>query len=365
MLEFILGPGNISLDLIFHLVILSLVLTAIICFIDFCRRPWGISRRLSRTLRRWEICNAQREYPKLKCVRKCKQRSHELILELDGKGLSLLDFDKHLEHFKVGLNGAIRMEYGDKNTTIRLYYLPRKYVRPTGISPADDAIGAIGVQRLINLLLIGPTGTGKTVTLKIIISKISRFSVPGNSATPANPPCLWLLDFKQIDFHNFINCPHYYGYTDCLQGLKDCYAAFKEQQKAGIIGNPNYLVIDEWGSFIMSLDKKSAEEAKNMLAELLMLGRAYQFIPIVGIQRPDASYFNGGRDNFQTIIALGNLSPEGRRMVFPDSVKEQITDCKQREGHLYIDGIGLEKIRIEDISDMDALDKSILDAMSR
>ena len=102
-----------------------------------------------------------------------------------------------------------------------------------------------------------------------------------------------------------------------------------------------------------------------MLAELLMLGRAYQFIPIIGIQRPDASYFNGGRDNFQACFALGNLSPEGKRMVFPDSVREQVSDCKRREGHLYIDGIGLTKIRIEDIADMDALDMSIREAMSR
>ena len=52
-------------------------------------------------------------------------------------------------------------------------------------------------------------------------------------------------------------------------------------------------------------------------------------------------------------------------MVFPDSVREQVSDCKRREGHLYIDGIGLTKIRIEDIADMDALDMSIREAMSR
>lgn len=102
-----------------------------------------------------------------------------------------------------------------------------------------------------------------------------------------------------------------------------------------------------------------------MLAELLMLGRAYQFVPIVGIQRPDSLYFNGSRDNFHACLALGNLSPEGRRMVFPDSVREQITDCKKREGHLFIDGVGLEKIQIEEIPDMDALDTSIWEAMNR
>lgn len=343
-------------SLLFHLVVLALALTAIICLIDCYRRPWHISRRISRILRRWDISNSLGEYPVLKRVRRSHQKAHELVLELDGKGLGLTDFDKHLEHFKVGLNGMLRMEYGNTNQIIRLYLLPRKYVHPTIISPKDDALGSISIQHLINLLVIGPTGTGKSVVIKIFMSKILKYR-PDST--------LWLLDFKQMDFQKFSSCSHYYGYTDCLQGLKDYHAAMKAQQATGVAGAPNYLVIDEWGSFITSLDKKDAEQAKRILAELLMLGRAYQFIPIIGIQRPDASYFQGSRDNFHVCLALGNLSPEGRRMVFPDSVKEQITESKKREGHLYIDGVGLEKIRIEEISDLDALDKAILEAIER
>ena len=96
-----------------------------------------------------------------------------------------------------------------------------------------------------------------------------------------------------------------------------------------------------------------------------MLGRAYRFFPIVGIQRPDAAYFAGARDNFQCCLALGNLSREGRRMLFPDDFAESITQCNKREGHLYIDGVGIEKIRIAEVQSMDALDEAIQEAMSR
>lgn len=342
-------------DLPLNLLLGSLIFLGFVCCINLIRRPWRIARRVSRTLHRWNIRTATGEFPVLKRVRKSPQKAHELMLELDGKGLSLVDMDRHREHFKTGLNGAIRMEYGDKNTIIQLYLLPQKFVRPTIISPRDDAIGPISLKHLINLLVIGATGTGKTVTIKIIIAKISQLE---NST-------IWLLDFKGLDFQKSENLPHYYGYIDCLQGLKDYYAAFKAQQESGVVGTPNYLVIDEWGSFIMSLPRQEAEKARSLLAELVMLGRGYNFFPIVGIQRPDASYFNGGRDNFQCCLALGNLSPEGRRMVFPDSVKEEITSCKKREGHLYIDGMGLEKIQIEEIPDMDVLDMSIREAMSR
>lgn len=206
------------------------------------------------------------------------------------------------------------------------------------------------------MLVVGATGTGKTVDVKILMAKIAKFQPDAK---------IWLLDFKRFDFRRFANLPHYYGYTDCVQGLNDYYDAFKAQQEAGEAAAPNFLIIDEWGSFIMSLEKKEAEQVKGKLAELLMLGRAYQFFPIIGIQRPDAAYFASSRDNFQTCLALGNLSPEGRRMVFPDSAAGRIVECKKREGHVYTDGVGLEKVRIADISDMDALDATIREAMRR
>lgn len=237
-----------------------------------------------------------------------------------------------------------------------MFFLPQKYVRPTLLFPSDEAVGSISIKQLINMLVIGATGTGKTVAIKILMAKIAKFQRNAK---------IWLLDFKQFDFRGFSSLPRYYGYTACIQGLNDFYEAFKQQQETSESAVPNYLVIDEWGSFIMSLEKKEAELLKGKFAELLMLGRAYQFFPIVGIQRPDASYFSSARDNFQCCLALGNLSREGRRMVFSDEVAGTITQCSKREGYLYIDGAGLEKIRVADIPDLAELDATIREAMSR
>ena len=248
------------------------------------------------------------------------------------------------------------MEYGRNINYTLLYFLPQKYVRAALFTPDDSASGSIDVKHIINMLIVGATGTGKTIALKILLVKIARFQPDAK---------IWLLDFKQFDFRNLSDKPRYYGYADCLQGLEDYYAAFKQQQESGTAGAPQYLIIDEWGSFVLSLDKKTAEQAKARLAELLMLGRAYRFFPIIGIQRPDAAYFAGARDNFQCCLALGNLSREGRRMLFPDEIAESITQCSKREGHLYIDGVGIEKIRIAEVQSMDALDEAIHEAMSR
>ena len=70
-------------------------------------------------------------------------------------------------------------------------------------------------------------------------------------------------------------------------------------------------IIDEWGAFIMALEKKEAKQLKRKLAELLMLGRAYQFFPIVGVQRSDAAYFASARDKLPNLSCAGQPEPGG------------------------------------------------------
>ncbi len=347
--------GGFVLDAI----LFSFLFLGAVFLCDLLRRPFGMARRAENTFATAGLANARGEIPRLRSVRADREKPHGRVLEVRNRGISIADFDEKAHRLEAGLGGRIyRMEYGRKCQTTRLYLLPMKYIHPTIINPTDEALGPIHVGRLINLLVVGGTGTGKTVAIKTIMGKIAQHQ-------PNPNPIVWLLDFKCLDFKAYTALPHYYGYTDCVQGLEDYYAAFKEAQTSGVTGEPQYLVCDEWGSLMTSLPKKEAERCKTLMAELLALGRAYKFIPIIGMQRCDANYFtDGARDNFQVRLALGNLSPEGRRMVFPDNV-EQITNCRKREGHLYIDGVGVEKVKMADIADLDALDASILAAMPK
>ena len=351
--------GDLPLDLL----LFFLLLLGLICLATLLYRPWLTANLVNNAFVEAKLKNGKGVSPTLLRVTRDKNKEHGKIFRVRNNGVSIKDFNGKWDKLETSLGGKIYDVTPGRRFTTDLYFLPQRYVRPSVLSPNDNAIGAISLQHLISLLIIGAPGTGKTVCSKILMFKILKIS---NTPTP-NPTQarIWLLDFKQFDFRAFAGLPHYYSFTDCLQGLKDYYSAFKAQQEKGVAGEINYLFIDEWGSLVSSLERKEAEYAKHLLFELLSMGRAYRYIPIIGIQRPDASFFNGGRDNFQACLALGNLSPEGRRMAFPDSVKEQITECRQREGHLYIDGKGLEKIKIEDIADIDALDMSIREAMSR
>lgn len=213
-------------NLIFHenftlfAVIFALVLTVAICLVQVIRTPPLLKRRFDRAVRRCDLHNAQNEYPVLISVKRDKDKPHGLILKVRNKGLSLPDFDRHYERLKVTMGGIFRMEYGCNINYTLLFFLPQKYIRPALFTPDDSASGSIDVKHIINMLIVGATGTGKTVALKILLAKIARFQPDAK---------IWLLDFKQFDFRNLMDKPRYYGYTDCLQGLEDYYAAFKQQ----------------------------------------------------------------------------------------------------------------------------------------
>mgnify|MGYP000739026730 CR=1 FL=1 len=74
------------------------------------------------------------------------------------------------------------MEYGRNINYTLLYFLPQKYVRPALFTPDDSASGSIDVKHIINMLIVGATGTGKTVALKILLAKLhdsSRTRISG------------------------------------------------------------------------------------------------------------------------------------------------------------------------------------------
>lgn len=364
----ILHTLNIS-DTLLKLMLTALIIAAAAVIFSVLRCPPWYKVRAVRAFQKSGLC-INGEYPVLCSVRRDREKQHGIIFRVKNNGITIPDMENKVENLKLGFEGVIyNMRYANKARDTLICILPWKWASPVLLSPNDDAIGAISIKDLINLLVIGPTGTGKSMVIKIILCKIITFreetSTQKTSAHTCAKPTMWILDFKQLDFKFLSGLPRYYGYMDCVQGINDFYEAFKRQQAIGVAGEPQYLVIDEWGSFILSLDKKEAEQLKAKLAELIMLGRAYNFFPIVGVQRPEASYFSTARDNFNVRISTGTLSPEARRMVFPDSVTNRITECRKREGHLYIDGVGLEKIRVEDVPDISMLDNVIKEAMSR
>mgnify|MGYP000003146300 CR=1 FL=1 len=191
-----------------------------------------------------------------------------------------------------------------------------------------------------HILLTGASGSGKSYALKMLIYSSLKEKVEITFCNFKNS-----CDFKIIKGYD-----KYFTYLDCANGLNQFYEQFKTMQASDFEYSKtmHILIFDEYPAFIMSeslRDKKQADIYKQMISELLMLGRSYGFGIWLVMQRPDSTFLaNGARDNFQTTISLGNLSKEAKSMLYSGEDLPNNT-YTVGEGICYIDGKGLLEIK--------------------
>lgn len=205
-----------------------------------------------------------------------------------------------------------------------------------------------------HMLIVAPSGSGKTYLLTYILGQIARKSVK-----------LILADFKGIDFIEFNDCRNYYKHNSVGEAV-DCVFDELQNRMANASVNseyePIYLCIDEWSGFLSSLAvKKEQDNYKQKLANILMLGRGANIFIIMSLQRADSTYITG-RDNFGNVVGLGTLSKESIAMVFNDN-KEMIEPKSRGKGYLQTDGKPLREIvvpMLRNINDTKAVIKTAL-----
>lgn len=207
-------------------------------------------------------------------------------------------------------------------------------------------------------VIFGATGTGKTYATKLMLGRIS-LHCPDSQ--------LYICDFKgDTDFTFLEGEERFFRFLDCGTGLGQFYERFLERQ-SGEDDSRNMILLffDEWASYILNLDKKAAEEEKKKLATLLMLGRSFHVHVLISQQRVDASYFNAARDNFNLVIALGNLSAEGKEMMFREFKDQMKPDRRQGTGYMITNGTDFTPILVPTINNMDNLNHTIGQAVKR
>lgn len=213
---------------------------------------------------------------------------------------------------------------------------------------------AVDFSSVPHMLIVAPSGSGKTYLLTYILVQIAKKSVK-----------LILADFKGIDFIEFNDCRNYYKHNSVGEAV-DCVFDELQNRMANASVNseyePIYLCIDEWSGFLSSLAvKKEQDNYKQKLANILMLGRGANIFIIMSLQRADSTYITG-RDNFGNVVGLGTLSKESIAMVFNDN-KEMIEPKSMGKGYLQTDGKPLREIvvpMLRNINDTKAVIKTAL-----
>lgn len=102
---------------------------------------------------------------------------------------------------------------------------------------------------------------------------------------------------------------------------------------------PLVVVIDEYAAFAAVSSQKVVKEVQGYLFNLILKGRQAGIEVVMIMQRPDANILSGNlRDQFGVRIGLGNMTDEGRRMLF-GSVDMEFKSIREiGGGYVMIDG---------------------------
>lgn len=201
-------------------------------------------------------------------------------------------------------------------------------------------------QRVPNLVIIGRSGVGKSVLAQIMAGRVFRYSDgAGARAT--------ICDYKG-EYTYLRNFSGHYDHDRCMEGLKDFAAENERRIREGVTETDPFhvLLFSEWGMFCSMSDRRTREDAISTMAGLIMSVRAQKMSVWLDLQRPDSQFMGTARDSLAP-IALGNMSPEGKRMAFPDFIDE-IEPVGPGEGY-FSNGASLRKIIVPLITKWDRL----------
>lgn len=210
---------------------------------------------------------------------------------------------------------------------IQLFYDAQKLNMGLG-GPAS--LIRVDFQKTPNLAIIGRSGVGKSVCAQIMLGRVRRYAKgPGARAT--------ICDFKS-EYSYLKGCPRHFDHNRCFEGLQSFAAENERRIREGLSDSDPFhiLLFSEWAMFCSISDRRTREEAISICAALIMSLRAQRMSLWLDLQRPDSQWMGTARDSLAP-IALGNLSPEGKRMAFPDYI-DMLEPVGSNEGY-FSDGI--------------------------
>lgn len=231
---------------------------------------------------------------------------------------------------------------------IPLYYDKDKLNAGLG---GSASLMAWNPQRCPSLVFIGRSGTGKSTAAQIALGRVNRYAKgPGPRAT--------ICDFKS-EYTYLKGCLRHFDHDRCMEGLKSFAAENERRIREGVTDADPFhvLLFSEWGMFCSVQDRRTRDEAVSIVAGLIMSVRAQRMSVWLDLQRPDAQFMGTARDSLAP-IALGNLSPEGKRMAFPDYA-DMLEPVGTNEGY-FSDGINAPcKIIIPTVTKWDVLREDV------
>lgn len=336
-------------------VILTIILIALIITL---KRYKKVIKNEEKNMKDIGLKNNNEEY--VRCIKILDGNEiNQKIYVLDSKNISLEKMKKRQDDLEAIYDIKIDyMEYGKTTETINIYCTPRKFLKPRLFDVwAEDHF----LDDFLSALVVGSTGSGKTYFTHQLLGKV----VYNKEFINNEDVRVFICDRKNEDYVQFKKYPNYYG-INAIDGIRKVHEIFMERlnnEESNANKETIICLIEEYALLLNSLDKKEAEDVKNMVADLLFVGRSKKIITIVSLQRADAIYFpRGAKEQFKKIIMMGNISKIQLDMLLNEDMQKQVTEINpQGYGYLYEDGkreltrINVAKITQEDMTRLDKI----------
>lgn len=196
-------------------------------------------------------------------------------------------------------------------------------------------------------IVVGSSGSGKSTAILYWLYKARKSNYN-----------LYIADFKASKEFTGISA-HFAEFEDCYELVKLFYEMFLNIPEGGN-GKINILLIDEIAGLLTHYSmtkegKQKADEIRNIMSSILMLGRSRKCFLWLSMQRYSASIFptsSGSADNFHVCIGLGRMTVDGRKGLFAGEHFEGEDNLQfgQGKGIVLIDGQPLKGIIIPKVS---------------
>lgn len=198
-----------------------------------------------------------------------------------------------------------------------------------------------------HLIIVGGSGSEKSTSVLYWLYKLRKYDCQ-----------LHIVDFKAShEFEGITN--NFAEFEDSYNAIKNFYEEFLVIPEGGC-GKIKILLIDQIAGLLthysMSKEGKvKADEIRNIMSSILMLGRSRKCFLWLSMQRYSASIFpssSGSADNFHVCVGLGRMSVDGRKGLFAGEHFDEEAELQfsQGKGIIWVDCQPLRGIIIPKVS---------------
>ncbi|EMW5375412.1 cell division protein FtsK [Enterococcus faecalis] len=202
------------------------------------------------------------------------------------------------------------------------------------------------IKSVPHALIVGGTGGGKTFFMYTLIYALLKMGAHIDICDPKKSDLKQLNKVRAFKGHVFWDAGIAKALKNAENLMNDRFEYMDKHSGTGLTDYedcgfaPYFLIIDEWAAYYDSIEKdmQLLRQVLSSLTQIALKGRQSGVYLILGLQRPDQKYFDGGvRDGLGLRGIVGKISPTGFDMVNAGATNDKDFYNTNEKGRGYLD----------------------------